>query len=143
MKRRSILLMLIGFSCIFLSSASGAFLSTELTKAFIFDPSQLEGWRITLLKSAHGHFNLIGMTTILVSLTTPYSQLTERLDRLRFWGMIFGCLAAGPGLFVHAFSQASVDFTLSSSALGFGFSMFLLALWLHIYGLLRKLKVQA
>ncbi len=138
MKRQYLVLMIIGFFCIFLSAASGAFLSSELTQLFILDPSGLGSWKISLLKSAHGHFNLFGMILILISLSSPYSQLSPFLNRLRFAGCLSGCLAAGPGLLIHAFTQPNLNLNLITILLGAGFSFFLLALWIHMFGLLQK-----
>src|SRR3989338_11119514 len=104
MPRIGIANILIGFTVVVIASCGGFFLATEADKAFLLDKQILESWQYTLLKSAHGHFNLFGMLHILMGLSFPYSKISSRIQFLQTCGLFLGTLTMGILLFYRAFS---------------------------------------
>ena len=130
--RLAIFNILFGFVCLFLSASGGAFLSVEVTEAFLSDPAWLHGWNLTLLKSAHNHFNQFGFITILFGLTLSYSRIPRKFHLIQSVGLWLGALAMGPGMIWKSYEMPSRDETLATYAIGLGVSLALLAIVGHI-----------
>ncbi len=86
LQRTKLLLIGLGFFWIFAWSVFGSILGSriEIMSATNADPTWLIGWQRTLLRSAHAHMNLMGITTILIGLTlnhlrTYFSQKNAKL----------------------------------------------------------------
>ena len=139
MSRLSILNMALGFLVLFLAACAGAFVSFDMTQAFLHDPMQLETWQLTLLKSAHGHSNLFGLLHIALGLTLPYSPAPMLWKKLQTIGMFAGVLAMGPGMMLRAFSGPSESFDPIGLMIGLGLSLSFASLASHAAGLFYKL----
>lgn len=139
MYRLAVLNMLLGFICIFLSASGGTFLSVEVTEAFLSDPEWLQGWNLTLLKSAHNHFNQFGFILLFFGLTLSYSKIPRKFHMAQSCGLWLGTLAMGPGLIWKSYEMPSRDESLVSYLIGFGVSLSLVAIAGHIIGLMKKL----
>jgi len=139
MPRLGLLNMFIGFVILFLCACGGAFIANDMTEAFIRDPAILEGWQLTLLKSAHGHGNLFGVLHVLFGLTLPYSLANTRFKTLQTAGLFMGSVAMGLGLIWRATMKPSADIDFPAIVLGILLSAALLALVSHAAGLGAKL----
>ncbi len=138
MPRLGILNMFIGFFTIFLAACAGAFISMDVTQAFLKDPAQLHAWEITLLKSAHGHTNLFGLLHIALALTLPYSPLSLRWKNWQTAGLFMGVLAMGPLMMIRAALGPTDSFEGVGLLIGFGLSCALVAIGSHSGALLFK-----
>lgn len=139
MARLGILNMALGFTILFLAAAAGAFISFDLTQAYLHDLSQLDSWQMTLLKSSHGHSNLFGMLHIALGLTLPYSPLSYRYKLAQTLSLAAGTLAMGPLMIVRAMSGPSDSFDVIGLTIGAGLSLALLALASQAAALFYKL----
>ncbi|RZA19663.1 MAG: hypothetical protein EOP10_19290 [Proteobacteria bacterium] len=102
MPRLGLLNMAIGFTILFFAACAGAFVSFDLTEAYLRDTTQLHTWRTMLLSSAHGHTNLFGMLHIALGLTLPYSPLSPKIKAWQSAGLFAGVIAMGPLLMVRS-----------------------------------------
>ncbi|HYX33669.1 MAG TPA: hypothetical protein VE954_11185 [Oligoflexus sp.] len=139
MSRLSILNMAMGFLVLFFAACAGAFVSFDMTQAFLHDITQLETWEMTLLKSSHGHSNLFGILHIALGLTLPYSPLTLRWKAIQTACMFGGVLAMGPGMVLRAMSGPSESFDALGLSIGVGLTMALVSLGTHTAALFYKL----
>lgn len=139
MQRLGILNMAIGFMVLFLAAAAGAFVSFDMTQAFLHDTKQLYTWEATLLQSSHGHTNLFGMLHILLGLTLPYSPFAPRWKLLQTAGLLAGVLAMGPLLMLRAYGGISDSFDALGIAIGCGLSAALASIGSHMAALFYKL----
>lgn len=139
MSRLSILNMAIGFFTLFFAACAGAFVSFDMTQAYLHDLTQLDTWQMTLLKSAHGHSNLFGMLHIALGLTLPYSPMSSFWKKIQTACMFAGVLAMGPGMMMRAFAGPSESFDPIGLAIGVGLSMSLACLGTHTAALFYKL----
>lgn len=139
MARIGILNMALGFAVLFLAASGGAFVSFDLTQAFLRDPAQLNSWQMTLLTSSHGHSNLFGLLHIAFGLTLAYSPLSPRLKVSQTLGLFAGVLAMGPGMIVRALGGPSDSFDLVGLSIGAGLSLSLASLGSHAAALFYKL----
>ncbi len=138
MARLSIFNMAFGFSVLFFAACAGAFISFDMTQAFLHDPAQLNSWQLSLLKSAHGHSNLFGVLHIGLGLTLPYSPLPQRSKIAQTVGLAMGVLAMGPGMIIRAFGGASDSFDVIGLCIGTGLSLALVTLATHAAALFYK-----
>lgn len=139
MSRLSILNMALGFMVLFFAACAGAFVSFDMTQAFIHDITQLETWEMTLLKSSHGHSNLFGILHIALGLTLPYSPLTLRWKQVQTICMFGGVLAMGPGMVMRAMAGPSESFDALGLSIGVGLSMSLVSIGTHTAALFYKI----
>lgn len=102
MPRLNILNMAIGFFVLFFAAAAGAFVSFDMTEAFLKDTAMLNSWQATLLASAHGHSNLFGILHIALGLTFPYSLLAHKWKVLQTAGLFAGVIAMGPLMMIRS-----------------------------------------
>lgn len=138
MPRLAVMNMAVGFLCMFLAASGGAFIATSMSKSYLSDPSQLESWQHMLMESAHGHFNLFGVTHILLGLTMPYSLLSRRVKLLQSIGLGLGTFAMGPGLLARGYLGPQRGTDPIEILLGVCLSCALLCLASHAYGLFAK-----
>ncbi|KAB8029041.1 hypothetical protein [Fluviispira multicolorata] len=77
MQKTKLLLIGLGFFWIFAWSIFGSVLGSriEIMSATNADPTWLIGWQRTLLRSAHAHMNLMGITTLLIALTLSHIKI--------------------------------------------------------------------
>ncbi len=139
MSRLSLLNMFLGFLVIALAAAAGSFIGVEMTQGFLRDPEMLTTWRLTLLRSAHGHTNLFGNLHVLFGLTLPYSILSRRIQILQTIGLFSGVIAMGPLMFVRAHLGPSEQTDSVELLMGIALSLALAAVATHAYGLAGKL----
>jgi hypothetical protein len=139
MSRLSILNMALGFLVLFFAACAGAFVSFDMTQAFLHDLKQLNTWEMTLLQSSHGHSNLFGLLHIVLGLTLPYSPLALRWKQMQTLGLFGGVLAMGPGMVMRAFAGPSESFDALGLAIGFGLSLALASLGTHAAALFYKI----
>ena len=139
MPRLSILNFVIGFCVLGLSSASGVFLANDITAGFIKDPAILNGWELSLHRSAHGHTNLFGMLHVLMGLTFPYSVLGASAKKFQTMGLAAGTAAMSIGLFIKGLRAPNFDPTVLDVGIGIALSLALLAVGMHIFGLTARL----
>ena len=102
MPRLGLFNMAVGFLVLFFAACAGAFVSFDLTEAFLKNTSLLHNWQMTLLSSAHGHSNLFGMLHILFGLTLSYSPLAPRYKALQTGGLFAGVIAMGPLMMIRS-----------------------------------------
>ncbi len=142
MSRLSILNMALGFLVLFLAACGGAFVSFDITQAYLHDTTQLQTWQMDLMKSAHGHSNLFGLLHVALGLTLPYSPLALRWKKWQTLGLFAGVLAMGPGMMIRAFGGPSESFDTVGLSIGLGLSLALACLGTHaaalFYRLLRR-----
>ncbi|RZA13013.1 MAG: hypothetical protein EOP10_30445 [Proteobacteria bacterium] len=131
MPRISLLNMAIGFSVLFLAACAGAFVSFDMTEAFLKDTTQLHNWQATLLASAHGHTNLFAMLHILLGLTFPYSSLSNRIKAWQTGGLFAGVIAMGPLMMIRASYGPSASLEGMGLLIGALLSLALLTLASH------------
>ncbi len=139
MPRLGILNMMLGFMTLLFAAAGGAFVSFDMTQAFLKDPVQLESWQMTLLASAHGHANLFGLLHVALGLTLPYSLLESRWKILQTAGLFAGVVAMGPLMMIRAFQGPSDSFDALGLTIGAFLSASLLTLASHAAALAYKL----
>lgn len=139
MPRLALLNMALGFLILFLAASAGAFVSFDMTQAFLHDAKQLHSWQSTLLQSSHGHTNLFGILHILFGLTLPYSPLAARWKVLQTGGFALGVLAMGPLLMLRAYGGVSDSFDALGLTIGLGLSAALASLATHMAALFLKL----
>ncbi len=138
MSRLSILNMAIGFIVIFFAACAGAFVSFDMTQAFLKDPSLLHSWQTTLLASAHGHSNLFGLLHIGLGLTFPYSPLPLKFKAWQTAGLFAGVVAMGPLMMVRASYGASDSLEGIGLVIGAFLSLSLLTLASHAAALVYR-----
>ncbi len=138
MARLNILNMAIGFIVLFIAACAGAFVSFDMTQAFLKDTSQLSTWQTTLLQSAHGHTNLFGLLHIVFGLTAPYSALSPKIKAWQTAGLFAGVIAMGPLLMIRASYAPSNSFEGIGLVIGALLSASLLALASHAAALFFK-----
>ncbi len=139
MSRLSILNMALGFFVLFFAACAGAFVSFDMTQAFLHDLKQLNTWEMTLLQSSHGHSNLFGILHIVLGLTLPYSPLALRWKQMQTIGLFGGVLAMGPGMIMRALAGPSESFDALGLSIGVGLSMALVSIGTHAAALFYKL----
>ncbi len=139
MSRLSILNMALGFFVLFFAACAGAFVSFDMTQAFLHDLKQLNTWEMTLLQSSHGHSNLFGILHIVLGLTLPYSPLAARWKQIQTLGLFGGVLAMGPGMIMRALAGPSESFDALGLSIGVGLSMALVSIGTHAAALFYKL----
>ncbi len=139
MPRLGILNMAIGFLVLFVAASAGAFVSFDMTQAYLHDLSQLDSWQSKLLQSAHGHSNLFGLLHVALGVTLPYSALPSRWKVLQTVGLALGVLAMGPLLMLRAYGGVSDSFDPLGLTIGLGLSAALCSLASHMAGLFYKL----
>ncbi len=138
MSRLSIFNMAIGFLLLFFSACAGAFVSFDMTNAFLRDPTLLDSWQLTLLKSSHGHTNLFGMIHVLFGLTLPYSRLPESVKKYQTLGLCAGSFAMGPLMMIKAYSGPQDSFDPLGLLIGVCLSAALLVLGTHASALFYR-----
>ncbi|WP_141731110.1 hypothetical protein [Oligoflexus tunisiensis] len=138
MSRLSILNMALGFLVLFFAACAGAFVSFDMTQAFLHDIKQLGTWEMTLLQSSHGHSNLFGVLHIVLGLTLPYSPLPLRWKQVQTICMFGGVLAMGPGMIMRALAGPSESFDALGLSIGVGLSMALACIGTHTAALFYK-----
>jgi hypothetical protein len=131
--------MLIGFCTLFIAASAGAFISFDLTQAFLKDPALLHVWEITLMKSAHGHTNLFGILHITLGLTLPYSPWPEKWKVAQTIGLFAGVIAMGPLMMIRAYLGPTDSFEPVGLFIGACLSLALLAIASHAAGLAFKI----
>ncbi len=139
MPRLSILNMALGFTVLFLAASGGAFVSFDMTQAYLRDISQLHTWEMDLMKSAHGHSNLFGILHIVLGLTLPYSPLPTKWKKLQTLFLFAGVLAMGPGMMLRAMAGPSDSFDPLGLCIGAGLSLSLACLGTHAAALFYRL----
>ena len=102
MPRLALFCMMMGFALLAIAGAGGSFIAHEMTGAFLRDKALLDTWRLTLLRSAHGHTNLFGMILVLYGLTMPYARSSLRKRQCETIGLVAGAIAMGPGMMLRA-----------------------------------------
>jgi len=140
MPRTGILHMISGFIIMAFAAMTGPFLANLITDAFVNNPGELSGWRMTLLQSAHGHLNLFGIIQVLLGCTLLYSKISERMKQIQFLLYICGPVAMGPMMYLRAAQMPSNVMDVNGFVIGGLLSCCLLALGMHIYGLMLKLR---
>lgn len=138
MPRLGILNMALGFLVLFLAACAGAFVSFDMTEAFLKDASQLHTWQATLLSSAHGHTNLFGLLHIAFGLTLPYSPLASRWKALQTFGLFCGVFAMGPLMMIRSAWGPSESLEGIGLVIGLFLSLALLTLASHSAALLYR-----
>jgi len=138
MPRLAILNMAIGFFVVFVAASAGAFISLDITHAFLYDEESLHRWQLLLHRSAHGHTNLFGMLHILFGLTLPYSLCSQRIKIWQTAGLLLGCVAMGPGMILRGAAGPTAATDGLGIALGLLLSATLLAVASHALGLMLK-----
>ena len=138
MRRIAVLNILLGFCCILLAASAGAFLSLEITHSFVSDPEWLSSWNLTLLRSAHNHFNQFGYLMVLFGLSLPYSRIPDRFLVWQSSGLWLGAVAMGPGMVLKAYEAPSKEEGLLTYVIGLFLSLALAAIALHVLGILSK-----
>ncbi|MBC7658827.1 MAG: hypothetical protein H7249_03885 [Chitinophagaceae bacterium] len=142
MSRLSLLNMAIGFTVLFFAACAGAFVSFDMTEAYLKDVTQLHTWQATLLASAHGHTNLFGTLHIALGLTFPYSQLSSKIKAWQTAGLFAGVIAMGPLMMARASYGPSESLEGMGLAIGVLLSLSLLTLASHSVALwYRFMKV--
>lgn len=139
MPRLGILNILLGFSSIFLASAAGPIIASDMTKTYFQDPNLWQNWQSTLLSSSHGHTNLMGIIQILLGLTLPYSRIPTSLKVWQTAGSSLGTLAMGPMLTIRALQGPVQHLDWLEVTFGICASAYLASLGIHLYGLTAKL----
>ena len=104
MARVALFNMGIGFLLIFFAACAGAFVSFDMTHAFLRDPNLLDSWQFTLLRSAHGHVNLFGILHVLFGLTMNYSPMPVQYKYGQTYSLLLGGFAMGPLMMLKALS---------------------------------------
>lgn len=143
MSRLGLVNILIGFTVLFLSASAGAFLANDITAAFLSDKELLNSWQLTLLRSAHGHFNLFGIVHVLLGLTLPYSPWSLLVKKLQTLGFFLATLAIGPGLMVRAYIKPSSELDAMGLLVGLCLSLGLVTLLSHAAGIAYKIFKRA
>ena len=138
MPRLAILNMIIGFIIVLFSASAGAFVALEMTQSFLNEPDQINGWFLTLSRSAHGHFNLFGYLHILFGLSLNYSLLSPRAKAVQTEALSLGSIAMGPLMILRAFEEPSMSPTPLAITVGLFLSVALLAIGAHVLGLALK-----
>lgn len=131
MPRLSILNMAIGFMVLFFAACAGAFVSFDMTEAYLKDPTLLHTWQATLLASAHGHTNLFGMLHIALGLSFPYSPLAMKWKAWQTGGLFAGVIAMGPLMMIRASYGPSASLEGMGLLIGAFLSLSLLTLATH------------
>jgi len=134
--------MAVGFIIIFLAASAGAFLSLDVTDAYLYDRDTMFTWQAVVQRSAHGHSNLFGMLHILFALTMPYSPWNLRIKFWQTTGFLAGSIAMGPVMLWRAAVGPTEGLDLVGIILGVLLSLTLLAIASHIAGLMKKLSVR-
>jgi hypothetical protein len=130
--------MAIGFTVLFFAACAGAFVSFDMTEAFLKDPSLLNSWRATLEASAHGHSNLFAMLHVLLGLTLPYSPLSSRIKAYQTGGLFAGVIAMGPLMMIRASYGPSASLEGMGLVIGAFLSLALLTLASHSAALIYR-----
>jgi hypothetical protein len=138
MSRLGLLNIALGFVILFFAACAGAFVSFDLTEAYLRDIAQLHTWRTVLLSSAHGHTNLFGMLHIALGLTLPYSPLTQKHKAWQTCGLLAGVVAMGPLLMIRSAWGPSESLEGIGLAIGALLSLALLTLGSHAAALLYR-----
>ena len=138
MSRLSLINFVIGFTVILIASSAGAFIGLEMTQNEIAKIP--ESWGLVLRRSAHGHFNLFGLIHILFGLTLPYSNVSTIIKKWQSIGLFLGTLSMGPGMIYRSTLPPTDDFDLATWIVSLGLSCYLLAMTIHILGLLLKIR---
>jgi hypothetical protein len=138
MPRLNILNMAIGFTVLFFAACAGAFVSFDMTEAFLKDASLLHSWRATLEASAHGHTNLFAMLHILLGLTLSYSPLSQRMKALQTAGLFAGVIAMGPLMMIRASYGPSASLEGMGLMIGVLLSLALVTLATHAAALIYR-----
>ncbi len=138
MPRLGLLNMALGFTVLFFAACAGAFVSFDLTEAYLRDVTQLHTWRTTLLSSAHGHSNLFGLLHIAFGLTLPYSPLEARWKALQTGGLFGGVVAMGPLMMIRSAYGPSESLEGVGLLIGALLSLALLTLASHASALIYR-----
>ena len=139
MSRLSILNMALGFFVLFVAACAGAFVSFDMTQAYLKDTNQLASWQSTLLQSAHGHTNLFGLLHIALGLTFPYSPLSPRIKIAQTVGLFAGVMAMGPLMMIRSSYGPTESFEGIGLFIGALLSCSLLTLATHSAALIYRL----
>lgn len=140
MTKISLLNLIFGFFVISVAAMAGSFLALDTARAFIYDKSILESWSIIIQQSAHGHTNMFGMLHIMLGLTLPYSLLSLKTKAIQSFGLGLGTVAMSFLMMLRSEYKPEVgSFDVLGFIIGAFLSVALLALLLHVYGLLLKL----
>ena len=131
---------IIGFLLIFIASSGGFFIA-KWQKDIIINqnPMELLDWWGLLAKSSHGHTNLFGMFHILFGLTLNLSAHHHHLKVFQSIAILFGSIAMSLLLFIRAYHTPSSISDPLAITIGSCLSFFLLAILLHILGVVFKL----
>lgn len=138
MQRLGILNMALGFFVLFFAASAGAFVSFDMTEAFLRNPSQLHSWQQTLQSSAHGHTNLFGLLHIVFGLTLAYSPLKSKWKALQTLGLFCGVIAMGPLMMIRSAWGPSESLEGIGLVIGLFLSASLLVLASHSAALLYR-----
>ena len=139
MARISIWNMAFGFLLLFFAACAGAFVSFDMTDAFLKDPALLDSWQLTLMKSAHGHTNLFGMLHVMFGLTLPYSRLADKFKLWQSYGLVAGSVAMGPLMMIKAYGGPQQSFDPIGLCIGVCLSGSLVCLGTHAAALFYRL----
>jgi rhodanese-related sulfurtransferase len=131
-----------GFGILFLSGCFGAFLATDLDRAFLVQEgsSQLTSWAFTLAKSSHGHLSLFGLIHILLGLSLPFVPRTSEKSQKWLTSAIgAGSFSMGVLLFIKSWMTPHTPWAnLLGLALGLGLGASLLGLFFHSLSFFKK-----
>ncbi len=139
MSRSSLFNLALGFLILFFAACAGAFVSFDMTNAFLRDPALLDSWQLTLLRSAHGHTNLFGMLHVLLGLTLAYSRLSDKWKLYQTFGLMAGSFAMGPLMMIKAYTGPQDSFDTIGICIGVCLSGALLAIGSHSAALFYRL----
>ncbi len=138
MPRLGVLNIAIGFTVLFFAACAGAFVSFDLTEAYLRNVDQLHSWQNVLLSSAHGHTNLFGILHVLLGLTLPYSRLEAKWKAMQTAGLFSGVIAMGPLMMIRSASGPSESYEGIGLVIGVFLSAALITLASHAAALLYR-----
>lgn len=133
--------MLVGFTILLLAMCAGVFVAFDADKAFLFNKEILSTWQYALQKSAHGHLALFGYFHILFGLSLPYSGVSPQSKIAQTIGICSGSFAMSVLMFLRSLENGPkvVGIDVLGTSIGVCLSLSMLALFVHIYGLLLKM----
>lgn len=124
----------LGFSILTIAALGGAFIATDIEKAYTHHQEALLSWQMTLLRSAHGHTNLFGILHIVFGLTLPFSSLKDRYKSIQTVFLACGTFAMGILLFAKSYPTIGTS-PLLSGLIGLLLSLACLTLGSHAFSL--------
>jgi len=129
-----------GFFWLFSWSILGSILGARIQQLALtkLDTTWVSSWEFTLLKTAHTHMNLMGITTILIALSIPHIR-TFVSDKFLLKILVTNLLSIpifGLGLILEAFTPpvyGSIPWATGITAIGAIFYLLSIGTWASLF----------